>query len=58
MNIAILDDDIDFVRKIQNDINEYFSMIDEKINIITLTENFKLINSLIMEPLDVIFFGY
>lgn len=55
MNIAILDDDIDFVRKIQNDINEYFSMIDEKINIITLTENFKLINSLIMEPLDVIF---
>lgn len=55
MNIAILDDDIDFVRKIQKDINEYFSMIDEKINIITLTGNFKLINNLIIETLDIIF---
>lgn len=55
MKIAVLDDDIDFVRKIQNDIIEYFSTIDETIDVIILTENFKLINNLMMKMPDIIF---
>lgn len=58
MNVAILDDDINFVKKLNNDFKDYFSSVDKKINMITLDNNFKRLLDLKLDVLDIVFFRY
>lgn len=55
MNVAILDDDINFVKKLNNDFKDYFSSVDKKINMITLDNNFKRLLDLKLDVLDIVF---
>lgn len=55
MDIVVLDDDINFVKKIRNDISNYFFLIDKELNIITVTEKFNFLDELRVEKIDIIF---
>lgn len=53
MNIVIADDDFFYCKKLERDVKKFFSNIDRKINIFTLTENFYSI--LNYDSIDIIF---